>query len=243
MEGTLPAPFSSDLPMAKKPSDPVSPYVGDSGRRYKRETPESVRKLGLSLPVTEGDVKQAYFAKARQAHPDHGGDSNEFREIQRAFDEALEFAKRNGKRLPWIGAQMPIYVAQVAAIDLVADWGGKAVVQSLEWLEDTVGEDFVAMGDRLVEIDLSRLPIGDENLAQLAEEAGTLPFVEVLNLADTDVTDAGFRRLPRFGSLRVLDLRGTRVSHGLRKQLAQQPGVERVEGLSRIGEWFRGRKR
>ena len=224
--------------MAKKPSDPVSPYVGDSGRRYKKETPESVRKLGLSLPVTEGDVKQAYFAKARAAHPDHGGDVAEFRELQRAFDEALKFAERNGKRLPWIGAQMPIYVAQVAAVELIEGWGGSAKIQSLDWLEDTVGEDFVAMGDRLTEIDLSGCGVGDEQIAQLATEAETLPFVETLNLANTGVTDDGIRSLPRFGSLRVIDVRGTSVSGAMKKQLSRQPGIEKVEGLSVLGSWL-----
>ena len=224
--------------MAKKASDPVSPFISGSGQRVKRETPDSVRKLGLTLPVTENDVKQAYYAKARDAHPDHGGAAGEFMEVQRAFDEALEFAKRNGKRLPWIGAQMPIYISQECALDLVTQWRGKAVVQTLDWLEDTVGEDFTAMGHRLTEIDLSGVQVGDAEMRALAEEVETLPFLEVLNLADTKVGDEGIRALPRMSALRVIDLRGTRVSHAVRKELAQRPGVERVEGLSRLGGWL-----
>ena len=64
--------------------------------------------------------------------------------------------------------------------------------QSLDWLEDTVGEDFVAMGDRLVEIDLSGCDVGDTQIAELAAEAETLPFVETLGLVQVDdEVDAG----------------------------------------------------
>ncbi|TWT89063.1 hypothetical protein Mal64_25550 [Pseudobythopirellula maris] len=209
--------------------------------RLRKETPEALKKLELSLPVTEADVKQAYFAKAREAHPDHGGGTAEFIELQRAFDEAIEIAKRSGKRLPWLSAQMPTYIAQEAAMELVAEWGGKSEVVTIDWLEDTVGDDFAALGDRLIEIDLTGLPIGDAELRRLAEEAPTMPFLKTLRLANTRVSDDGLRRLPRLGALQVLDLRGTRVSYALRKQLAKQPGMERVEGASRFAEWLHGR--
>ena len=215
------------------------PLPEDSGRRTPKQKPESVRKLGLSLPVTEGDVKQAYFQRAREAHPDHGGQVSDFLEVQQAFDEAVEYAKRNGKRLPWIGAQMPIYLAQRDAVELVERLGGTLVIDSLDWLEGTVGSDFSQMADRLTTIDLSGRPVSDDDIRELTTDPAHLPFLESLNLADTQVGDAGAMRLTRLHSLKTLDLRGTKISFGLRKQLAKQPGMAHVEGLSRLGEWLR----
>lgn len=216
------------------------PNPEESGRRKKaKEPPAGVKRLGLSLPVTEQDVKQAYFKEAQRAHPDHGGAASDFIEVQRAFDEAVEFATRNGKRLPWIGAQMPIYVAQIEAIELVDGWGGSAETETLDWLEDTVGDDFAQLADRLKGIDLSGRPIGDSELSQLLADAAHLPFLESLNLADTQVSDASAMRLSGLASLKRLDLRGTKVGFPLRRTLARRPGMEQVEGTSRVGEWLR----
>ncbi len=224
--------------MAKQSDKPVSPYVTNSGKRKKPKRNESIKKLGLSLPVSEKDVKQAYLAKARKVHPDHGGTASEFVEVQRAFEEAIEIAKRNGKRLPWIGAQLPIYIAQQATIELLEAWGGRYVVHSLDWLEDTVGEDFSVMGDRLVEIDLSGCAIGDAEMLAWNAKVEMLPFLEKLNLSKTQVGDKGIGALPRAVALNELDLRGTKVSLAVRKQIGAQLGIEQIHGTNRIGEWW-----
>lgn len=210
-----------------------------SVRRSRRQR-GFLNRLGLALPVTVDDVKQAFYAKARAAHPDHRGDATEFKEVQRAFDEAVAFAERNGKRLPWLGAQMPIYVAQRAVIDRVEQLGGRVSVSELNWLGETVGEDFAQLADRLVQIDLTNLPIGDAELNGLLEDPDGVQFVETILLADTRVGDASVMRLGRAPSLRHVDLRGTRASYRLRRQLAQMPGMRRVEGLSRWREVFVG---
>ncbi|TWU00735.1 hypothetical protein Pla108_16870 [Botrimarina colliarenosi] len=218
------------------------PPPDDSSRGHAhKKRPAAVERLGLSLPVTEKDVKQAYFQKAREAHPDHGGAMSDFLEVQRAFDEAVEYAKRNGKRLPWIGAQVPVYVAQRDAIELVERCGGTFVVETLEWLEGTIGDDFAQMADRLKAIDLSGRPVGDAELTELTADPAHLPFLETLNLADTAVGDRGAMRLTRLASLKRLDLRGTKVTFPLRRQLARLPGMEHVEGTSRLAELLRRR--
>ncbi|MEN1681248.1 MAG: hypothetical protein AAGJ46_16795 [Planctomycetota bacterium] len=209
----------------------------DSVRRSRRPR-GFLKRLGLSLPVTVGDVKQAFYAEARKAHPDHAGDPSDFKEVQRAFDEAVAFAERNGKRLPWLGAQLPLYIAQRGVIERVEQLGGTVVVKELGWLEDTVGEDFAQLADRLVQIDLTGLPIGDDELNELFTDADGLQFLEAILLADTQVSDASVVRLGRAPALRRVDLRGTRVSYGLRRQLAKMPGMEQVEGLSRWAELF-----
>ncbi|WP_425395770.1 hypothetical protein [Aeoliella sp.] len=194
-----------------------------------------LERLGLSLPVTPADVKQAYFEKAKEAHPDHGGDSKDFMALQEAFDEALTFAQRNGKRLPWIGVQMPLYIAQREILRLVASWGGEVEVQQMNWLEETIGEDFTAIADRLVEINLTGCEVGDAELLALADQADGLKYLEVLRLANTNVGDAGVLKVTAVSNLRYLDVRGTAVSGSLRRQLARLPQMNRVEGA---GGWF-----
>ena len=217
------------------------PDESSQGHTHKKR-PAAVERLGLSLPVTEQDVKQAYFQRAREAHPDRGGSASEFQEVQQAFNEAVEYAKRNGKRLPWIGSLAPIYIAQLDAIELVERCGGTFVVETLDWLEGTVGEDFAAMADRLKSIDLSGQPVvGDAQVMELTADAANLPFLEALNLADTRVGDRGAMRLSRLPNLKRLDLTGTKVSFSLRRQLAKLPGMEHVEGTSRLREWLRRR--
>jgi hypothetical protein len=209
----------------------------DIVKRGRRRRP-FLERLGLSLPVTPEDVKQAFREKVKQAHPDRGGDSQQFRALQQAFDEALAFAQRNGKRLPWIGVQMPLYIAQREIVRLVESWGGTAEVQHLGWLEDTVGEDFTAIADRLVEIDLTRRNVGDRELIELASHPDGLQFLEVLRVAHTSVGDIGILKVTAASNLRYLDVRGARVSRSLRKKLADLPQMSRVEGARSWADWL-----
>ncbi|TWT46669.1 J domain-containing protein [Botrimarina hoheduenensis] len=200
----------------------------DSSRRHKPKH-AALERLGLSLPVTQADVKQAYFAKAREVHPDHGGTTEKFVEVQRAFEEAMAYASERGKRLPWLGAQMTSYLDQLRAVELIEDWGGRVVVKSLDWLADTVGEDFALLAEQLVEIDLSGTNFGDAEARALGAEVETLPYVHALNLSGLGMSDEGYRALPRMGSLKTVNLHGTRTTAALHKQLAAQAGMERVE--------------
>lgn len=222
----------------------IVPRPDDSSRsRAPKPGQVAVEFLGLSLPVTERDVKQAYFRRAQDAHPDRGGSAADFQQVQQAFEEALEYARQNGKRLPWLGALVPVYAAQRDAIDLVERCGGKCVIEVFEWLAGTVGDDFAALGDRLKEIDLSGAAAGDEELLLLTSDGAHLPHLEAVNLAGTEVTDRGAAGLARLPALRRLDLRGTRVSFAERRRLARLPGVERAAGASRWEEFFgRGRR-
>ncbi|MGL4511697.1 MAG: hypothetical protein ACRCT8_01290 [Lacipirellulaceae bacterium] len=204
-------------------SDPPSSRRPGRGREF-------LAKLGLSLPVTEADVKQAYFARARETHPDHGGSAAAFVEVQAAYQEALEYAKKRGKRMPWLGSQMAPYLATREAVELVERCGGRATVEQLDWLNDTVGEDFAHLADRLVAIDITNATFGDAELRALLEQSEGLQFLESLSLAGTRVTDDGAMRLAQLTSLKRIDLRDTQISAAMRRRLARQPGVERVEG-------------
>lgn len=194
-----------------------------------------LKRLGLSLPVTVEDVKQAYYVRARETHPDRKGDSREFKEVQEAFDAALKYAETNGKRLPWLSAQAPLYAAQQRLVEMVEAWGGSVEIQQLTWLEDTVGEDFAQLADRLCAIDLTGAQVGDVELVELFSEPDGLKYLDTLSLANTRVTDDAILEVMKASQLRRLDLRGTQVSHGMRRQIAKLPRFDKVLGTKRWG--------
>ncbi len=202
----------------------------------KRARQKAIDRLGLTLPITEEDVKQAYRRRAQKAHPDHGGSAEEFIEIQTAFEEALGFAKKSGKRLPWLGSQLPIYIAQETTLEFLNEWGGRYVVHQLEWLENTVGEDFSVMGDRLVEIDLSGLGLEDDDFVRWGVQVETLPFLEKLNLSGTKVTLNGLKKMPMMNSLQELNLSDTSTSQLDRLQFAKQRNIPNAIGINLTGK-------
>ncbi|WP_129114923.1 J domain-containing protein [Halegenticoccus tardaugens] len=76
------------------------------GRRLPFETPErdadfvdapdAVRaafgRLGLPATASVGDVRSAYRSQVKDAHPDHGGDREEFRRLREAYAVASDYA-------------------------------------------------------------------------------------------------------------------------------------------------------
>ena len=58
-----------------------------------RRRPHCLRTFGLELPCTEMEVLAAYRMRAKELHPDRGGDLQEFLRLQRQFEEALEVVK------------------------------------------------------------------------------------------------------------------------------------------------------
>lgn len=49
--------------------------------------------LGLESDATEADVKKAYKAKAKELHPDAGGNEADFIRLKKSYDQALHLAK------------------------------------------------------------------------------------------------------------------------------------------------------
>ena len=62
-----------------------------------RETSASVwQVLGLPPNASAEELKRAYHKRALETHPDHGGDPDTFREVQAAYERAVE---RRAKRV------------------------------------------------------------------------------------------------------------------------------------------------
>lgn len=56
--------------------------------------------LGISLSADRETIKRAYRQKARQHHPDRGGDAKQFIDIRRAYDEMLSIQCSSGSIPP-----------------------------------------------------------------------------------------------------------------------------------------------
>lgn len=61
-------------------------------RCFVAQSPYAV--LGLSRGASTDDVKQAYRARVKRCHPDHGGSDDEFRQLQAAYELLLDPAAR-----------------------------------------------------------------------------------------------------------------------------------------------------
>jgi len=59
--------------------------------RDESSTPSFIRALGLALPCTIDNVKQAWRKLAKEHHPDTGGDAALFIELQASYSNALAF--------------------------------------------------------------------------------------------------------------------------------------------------------
>ncbi len=49
--------------------------------------------LGIGPPCTVGEIKEAYRRRAREAHPDRGGNPDDFRAIEAAYRRLLREAQ------------------------------------------------------------------------------------------------------------------------------------------------------
>jgi hypothetical protein len=62
-----------------------------------RETPSCVSALGLQMPCTVEQVKEAYRVRVKELHPDRGGDMRRFLKLQSHFEDALRVVSQAAK--------------------------------------------------------------------------------------------------------------------------------------------------
>ncbi len=79
---------------------PVTPYWA------LRSRPTCLKTFGLELPCTEDEVLAAYREKAKEMHPDRGGDLDQFLRLQKHFDQARQLVRDESS------SDLPSHVAQ-----------------------------------------------------------------------------------------------------------------------------------
>lgn len=58
-----------------------------------RQRPTCLKGLNLCLPCSEAEVMAAYREMAKSLHPDRGGDLQNFLQLQRQFEQALQLVR------------------------------------------------------------------------------------------------------------------------------------------------------
>jgi hypothetical protein len=215
-----------------------SPNNNDAGR------PEFMATLGLLPPYTLSDVKAAYRVKALETHPDRGGTNADFIRIHEAYKRAMEYVEFTGDRRKWIADQVECHLRQREVAAEVERLGGRTQFEEVGWLQHHVG-DFAQLAERLRVIRLQGTTADDSFLALLAGKPPRTPYLTELNLAGTQITDAGLQRLAGFDLLRRLDISDTRVTNnGFQAVVESLPALEWVGVAgSKVGWLSRWRSR
>jgi len=191
--------------------------------------PEFLTRLGLAPPYSVEDVKEAYRAKVKMAHPDVGGSAAEFSKIQEAYEQALEYVRFRANRMTWLSSHVEQYAVQQEFVADIERQGGAAEIESVDWLKKSFGADFAQLVSRVVGLRLSSRSFGDDTIAHLLSERHMFENLHWLDLRGSRTTDRGAAQLVAFKRLRRLDLRETKVG----RQGAELVGL--LENLTWVG--------
>lgn len=206
--------------------------------------PECMVALGLSPPYSVEDVKQAYFIRAKTAHPDAGGNEGAFRRLYEAYEQAMAYVHSRPDSQAWIRAQVERYLDQVRVIRELERRGGRVEIETLDWLSPMYGEDFAHLVDRIVGVTLSGPQFGDRDVEYLVAHRSTLGNLQRLDLSRSKVSDDGLGRLGILTTLQCLDLHDTRISRRGLDVLRYLPTLRSVDLRgTRVGWWRRLRLR
>lgn len=199
--------------------------------------------LGLALPVSVEDVKQAYLEKVKTAHPDKGGDPNEFQRIQQAYERATEYAQFKANRQGWLGQWVEQYADQQKLIERIKQLGGTVDVESSEWVTQSIGADFGTVLDRIMAIHLEGEAINDAVIEELFSKKRIVGSLARLELIGTSVGSKGLKLLAACANLKHLDLSRTQVNpETLQELLTHWPALETLHlADSGVGFWWRTR--
>lgn len=181
--------------------------LGPDGR------PDFLVKLGVLLPCSPDDVKQAYLSKVRSVHPDVGGTQAQFIELQQAFERATEYANFLVGRRKWLSAQVERYVEQEITVSQIQAAGGTVKFEHKDWLSREIGADFAQVLDTIVELRWTGPDVGDEQIDFLVEQRNAFATLRALDLSQSQLTDAGVQALAPFANLERLNLSGTPITH------------------------------
>jgi hypothetical protein len=173
--------------------------------------PEFAIVLGLLPPYTLDDVKRAYLAKVKDAHPDRGGDRAAFDRIQQAYEQAGAYLSFRGDRRQWIAARMDEYVAVEALIGRLRDLGAEVETTLLDWVKQSFG-DFASLTQSIIGVRAGGATNVADLLDTMVRERAILSGLKRLDLSGCPVDDLLAIQLRAFSSLVHLDLSRTQIT-------------------------------
>jgi len=183
-----------------------------SGAHPAEARPDFLVTLGLIPPCTVEDVKQAFLAKVKTAHPDVGGDAADFRKLQEAYERATEWAKFRASRIAWLSTWVEKYVEQDSVVTEIQRRGAKVELEGVDWLRRSFGDDFSHVAEKIRSIQWHGPAVDDNAIAWLSDHRTTLTSLKSLDLTHSAITDAGLQHVAAFQALAELNLSETKVT-------------------------------
>lgn len=196
-------------------------------------------ELGLAPPYTQEDVMQAYYAKVKKVHPDHGGTAEGFRALQEAFEKAKHYTDFRIDRRSWIATKMNEYLAVRRVVERLEQFGAEVVTNAVDWLEKSFG-DFAQLTETITGVRLVNSAQGDELIAAMVDEQSALGNMTQLELPGCQLSDAAAQRLDAFKQLKHVDLSGTPITKESLWFVDELPALESLSLKgTKVGWWMR----
>ena len=173
--------------------------------------PDFMVVLGVAPPYVEADVKQAYFAKAKELHPDHGGNAHDFDALHKAFQQAQQYLEFRRDSRGWIAKQMDGYLHSRQVIEQLEKFGAKVETTMIDWLQRSFG-DFAELTDSIIGVRLDNSSRAEQMIDVMVANREALERLTRLELPGCQLSDESALRLAAFEQLHHLDLSGTQIT-------------------------------
>jgi hypothetical protein len=215
---------------------PAPPIHRDADGR-----PDFMAVLGVAPPYAEEDVKQAYFARAKELHPDHGGNAADFDALHKAFQQAQQYLEFRANSRGWIAKQMDGYLQSRRLVDQLEKLGATVETQMIDWLERSFG-DFAELTDAIIGIRLENSPHAEQMIDIMLANPSPLERLVRVELPGCPVTDQTAYNLTNFQQLRRLDLSGTQITKKALEIVDYLPALESFDVTNTNVGWWARRK-
>ena len=212
--------------------------------RHRDGRPDFMAKLGLAPPYSAEDVKHAYLAKVKEAHPDHGGTAQAFAELHEAYLQAQEFLNIKGDSLRWIGNRMQDYLESRELTAQLRELGAEVETASIDWLRRSFG-DFAELTEAILSVSMNHATreAADAALTAMTAALTATHRLTRLELPGCSITDTEIDKIMVFKGLTHLNLAGNAISSA-----AAQSLVNRLPSLAefditdtQVGWWAKRR--
>jgi hypothetical protein len=203
--------------------------------------PDFMVVLGVAPPYAEEDVKQAYFARAKELHPDHGGNAHDFDTLQKAFEQAQHYLEFRANSRGWIARQMDGYLLSRQVIDQLEKCGARVETQMIEWLERSFG-DFAELTDAIVAVRLENSAHAESMIDVMIANRSALERLVRLELPGCPLSDETALQLAAFQQLHFLDLSGTQITKAALELVEDLPALETLDVTNTNVGWWARRK-
>lgn len=199
--------------------------------------PDFMVRLGLIPPYSKEDIQQAYHIQAKRVHPDHGGSSAEFCNLQDAFEKANQYLEFRMDRRNWIAQRVDGYLTTRNVIEKLEWLGAQVTTNAIDWLEQSFG-DFKELTDSILGVRLESSPDAENLINTMVADSSAFSGMTWLELPNCPLSDKAVSQLVHFQQLQHVDLSKTAITKNGLGFVKQIPGLESLNLRgTHVGWW------